>query len=100
VGYILLGIGGIALLVTVGVLSFIAGVGAQAKEEKKAILKKWGATSEDIKIYRDAMKFISDLTSHATLNDALAPIGEQTLLSDVNKKRASDLLARHRKEHN
>lgn len=98
-GHVLLAIGGIALVVAVAVVAFIFGVGAQAKSDKQAILKKWGATSEDIKIYRDAMKFISDLTSHAALNDALAPIGEQTLLSDDNKKRASDLLARHRKEH-
>ncbi len=97
--YILLATGGVALLVTVGVLSFIAGVGAQARNQKSEILKKWGATSEDIKIYRDALQYISDLTSHASLNDALAPIGEQTLLSDENKKRASDLLARYRKEH-
>lgn len=97
--YILMGIGGAALLVTVGVLSFIAGVGAQAKADKSAILKKWGATANDIKIYRDAMQFLSDLTGHAAMNDALAPIGEQTLLSDANKTRVSDLLARYRKEH-
>ncbi len=98
-GYVLLVIGGAALLVAVGVLAFIAGVGAQAKSDKSEILKKWGATAEDIKIYRDAMQFVSDLTSHAAMNDALAPIGEQTLLSDANKKRASELLTRYRKEH-
>lgn len=97
--YVLLTLGGAALLVTVGVLSFIAGVGAQAKADKKEILRKWGATAEDIKIYRDTMQFIADLTSHAAMNDALAPIGEQTLLSDENKTRAGALLARYRKEH-
>lgn len=97
--YVLMTIGGAALLVTVGVLSFIAGVGAQAKQEKKEILKKWGATEEDIKIFKDGLQFISDLTNSAAMNDALAPIGEQTMLSDANKKRASDLLARYRKEH-
>lgn len=97
--YVIAGVAGIGLLVVVGVLSFIAGVGAQAKADKKEILRKWGATAEDIKIYRDAMQFIADMTSHAAMNDALAPIGEQTLLSDDNKSRASALLARYRKEH-
>ena len=74
-GYILAGIGVIAVIVVVGALAFIAGVGAQAKAEKKEILRKWGVTDEDIKIFKDGLQLISDLTNSATMNDALAPIG-------------------------
>lgn len=92
-------VAGVIALILVGVVCFMLGVGAQTRAQVTDVLKKLGATREDLKIYNDALKFIADLTQHASLNDALAPVGEQTLLSDANKKRAGELLARYRKEH-
>lgn len=91
-------VAGLLLAVLVGFLSFVTGVGLAMKRKKDELLKELGVTRENVKIYGDAMKFLADLTQHAALNDALAPIGEQTLLSDENKRRASELLARHKKE--
>lgn len=92
-------VAGCVAIALVGFLCFVWGVGIQSRQSTNDHLKKLGATREDLKIYHDTLKFISDLTQHAAMNDALAPIGEQTLLSDTNKKRAGDLLARYRKEH-
>lgn len=96
--YVWMIVAGIAVAVVVGVVAFILGVGVQHRQQVTELLKKQGVTREGIKIYKDAVKFIADLTQHAALNDALAPIEEQTLLSDANKKRAGEILTRYKKE--
>lgn len=96
--YVWMIVAGGAACALVGFLCFVLGVGITQRQHNTTQLKKLGVTRDGIKIYGDAMKFIADLTQHASLNDALAPIGEQTLLSDENKTRAGDLLARYKKE--
>lgn len=97
--YVWMSIAGCVALALVGILSYSAGVVYQAKRQLSEARQKLGLTKGDAELYREAMMFLSDLTQHAALNDALAPIGEQTLLSDDNKNRISRLLARYRKEH-
>lgn len=96
--YVWMIIAGIIALVLVGFFSFMMGVGVAQRQQDTDRLKKLGATREGLKIFGETMKFIADLTQHASLNDALAPIEEQTLLSNANKERAGELLTRYKKE--
>lgn len=97
--YVWMFIAGVVALVLVAVIFYAVGVAHQANRQLNEARQKLGLTRKDAELYREVMKLISDITQHAALNDALAPIGEQTLLSDDNKNRISELLARYRKEH-
>lgn len=96
--YVWMIIAGVVALALVGLFSFMLGVGTAQRQQNTDQLKKLGVTREGVKIFQEAIAFIANLTQHASLNDALAPIEEQTLLSNANKKRAGELLTRYKKE--
>lgn len=91
---LLVALGLIAILLTVGVLCYLAGAWAAARSEAAKALRTSGMPRNAGKLLRDSMKFINSLISLTELD---GDFGE-TRLSDKDRERANDLVDRYRKE--
>lgn len=90
----LIPLGGIALLVTVCVLSYLAGRSSVLRSEAAELLRKTGLTRNSATLLEETVTFVNSLIRLTKLD---GDFGE-TRLSDKDRRRAEDLVDRYRKE--